>query len=117
MSKPTYVICGECGDKPTNQSEYCPCCGAEDPWQEHYEYDMDGVEFPVIVEREHYDDHYGLWDNFCREVFGEQVNQDQIANVPSTLPRMKYCVPTTYWKVTKRDVDGPFLSRQEARVA
>jgi len=115
--KPMYTICGECGAKPSNQSDYCPSCGTEDPWEQHYEYDMGNVEFPVIVEREEYNDHYGLWDDFCREVFGERVKGGQVANMPSTLPRMKYCVFTTYWKITKHEAKGPFLSRQAAEDA
>jgi len=78
---------------------------------------MDGVEFPVVVEREHYSDGYELWDDFCAEVFGTRVKGSQVANMPDTLPRMKYCVSTTYWKVTKTDVKGPFLERSDAQDA
>jgi len=112
------VLCDECGANGSQSTDYCPHCGAEDPWVKEPKFNMDDVEFPVIVEREHYDDNYGLWRDFCYQVFGvHELKSSQIANVPDGLPRMKYCCPSTYWKITENDVDGPYLSRKEAREA
>jgi len=78
-------------------------------------YDMDDIDFPVIVEREHYDDNYGLWRDFCRQTFGAvELNSSDIANVPDSLPRMKYCVPTTYWVVYEDGIDGAYHDQIEA---
>jgi len=77
---------------------------------------MDDVDFPVIVERKHYDDNYGLWRDFCRQTFGAaELHGSDIANVSDSLPQMKYCVPTTYWVVYEDRVDGAFPDRSSAR--
>jgi len=111
------VLCEDCGENGSQSTEYCSHCGAEDPWTNKPKYDMDDVDFPVIVEYEHYNDDHGLWRRFTTQVFGQHVRGNQIANVPNGLPRMKYCCPSTYWKITESDVDGPYLSRKEAREA
>jgi len=43
------------------------------------------------------------------------LNSSDIANVPDSFPRMKYCVCTTHWVVYEEDVDGPYLSESDAR--
>jgi len=115
--QPKFTECSECGFSPHETSPYCSNCGAEDPWETHYKYNMDDVEFPVIVEMEMYNDDYELWSSFCYEVFGTRVSTDNIVNIPDSLPRMKYACPMTYWKITKSDVKGPYLSREDARNA
>lgn len=115
--KPTRTYCENCGKEPmSTPSTYCPDCGSEEPWVTEPKYDMDDVDFPVIVEREHYDDDYGLWRDFCRQVFGAaELQGSDIANMPDSLPRMKYCVPTTCWVVYRDSIEGPFLEKSEAR--
>jgi len=116
MSKPTVTYCENCEHEASSSSEYCPSCGEESPWVSEPKYDMDDIDFPVIVEREHYDDDYGLWRDFCSKTFGVyELNESDIANFPDSLPRMKYCIPTTYWVVYRDDIDGPYLERSEAR--
>jgi len=115
---PTETVCTECGNITQSRGEYCSSCGAEDSWEEQPQYDFEDVDFPVIVEYEVYEDNYGLWDRFCRQVFDEYgITGEDIANVPGQFPRMKYTVFTTYWKVTESDIEGPFLDEQEARDA
>jgi len=115
MTKPMTTYCENCDHEASSTSEYCPSCGAEDPWVTEPQYDMDDVDFPVIVEREHYDDNYGLWRDFCGQTFGAyELHGSDIANVPDNLPSMKYCVPTTYWVVYEDKVDGPYLESFKA---
>jgi len=116
MSKPTVTYCEDCDYEASSTSEFCPSCGVEDPWVSEPKFDMNDVDFPVIVEREHYDDNYGLWRDFCGKVFGAyELTESEIANVPDSFPSMKYCVPTTYWVVYEDRIDGPFLDRSTAR--
>jgi len=117
MSKPTQAVCTECGTVNDDQPTYCPNCGAEEPWEEEYQYDMDDVEFPVIVSWEMYNDNYEMWRQFCYEVFGGPLKEEDIANMPSGFPRMKYMCPMLYFKVTRSSVEGPFLSEKEAKEA
>jgi hypothetical protein len=114
----TEVVCSECGNKSAGTDNFCGVCGAEDPWVEQAKYDMDDVDFPVIVEYEVYDDHGEMWNRFCAQLFDVyDLKGSQIANVPSSLPRMKYTAFSVYYKITKSERKGPFLSKQEAREA
>jgi hypothetical protein len=111
--------CESCGNQTDERHEHCSVCGEQDPWVSEPKYDFDDVDFPVVIEREHYDDHYGMWRTFCAAALGQyELDESQIANVPSGFPRMKYCVVQTYWKVTADyELKGPFLDEQEAREA
>lgn len=114
--KPTRTYCTECEHESSSQADHCPSCGAEDPWTTEPKYDMETVDFPVIIEREHYDDNYGMWRDFTSQVFGAyELTGDQIANMPKGFPRMKYCCPTTHWVVYEGSVDGPYMTANEAR--
>ena len=117
MSKPTQAVCTECGTVNDDQPTYCPNCGAEEPWEEEYKYDMDDVNFPVIVSWEMYNDNYEMWRQFCYEAFGARLEEEDIANMPSGFPQMKYMCPKLYFKVTRFSVEGPFLSEKEAKEA
>lgn len=116
MSVPEATKCSECGCEVDTPPNYCPECG-NDEWETETKYDMDDVDFPVIIEYEAYEDTYGMWDRFTEHVFGTRLKESQIANVPDSLPPMKYTVFTTYWKITESERKGPFFSEQEAREA
>jgi len=115
MSKSTQSVCTECGNVDASEPSYCPECGAEDPWEQEYKYDMEEVDFPVIVHKEMYYDNYELWDSFCYEVFNDRVRGEDVAHVSESFPQMKYCIVDTYWKVTKGKIEGPFFEQSEAR--
>ena len=112
----TKTVCSECDTVPSSVTQYCPDCGAEEPWEKEPLYDFDDVELPIVVEYEHYNDTYGLWRAFCQQAFGGEVELEDVANYDGPSPRdMKYCVINTYWVVDKSGVDGPYLDRSEAR--
>lgn len=115
----TAVYCEECDNQINDeQPNYCPECGAENPWEERPVYDMDDVDFPVIVEIEHYNDNHGLWREFCQTVFDVyELKGSDIANMPDNLPSMKYNVVYYYMVVGREDIEGPFLEESEARKA
>jgi hypothetical protein len=76
---------------------------------------MDDVDFPVIVEVEHYNDDHGLWRTFCDQVFGYPgLKGSDIANVPDGFPSMKYNVVRYYMVVFRDDLEGPFLEKEKA---
>jgi len=114
----TKTICEECEKEAEEETKFCPECGAENPWEEVPRYDMEEVDFPVIVEIEHYNDDHGLWRDFCQKVFGwPELKGSDIANVPDNLPSMKYNVVSYYMVVGREDIKGPFLEKSEARQA
>jgi len=115
--KPTKTVCESCGNQEDSEPDFCPNCGTEDPWTVEYLYDMENVDFPVIVSWEMYHDNYEMWRQFCYEAFGVDVNSNDVANIPSKFPRMKYMCPMLYFKVTKSTIEGPFLSESEAKDA
>lgn len=121
MSEEEYVtetVCKECEKPVEEETSFCSDCGAEDPWIERPKYDMSEVDFPVIVEIEHYNDNHGLWRDFCEKVFGgPELKGSDIANVPDNLPSMKYNVVSYYMVVGRDDIEGPFLEKSEARKA
>lgn len=119
MSDPvTTLYCDSCGKVTEAGPQYCPSCGVEDPWVEEYAYDFDNVEFPIIIEWEHYNDRWEMWKKFTFHVFGEyELTSDDVVNEPPVASEMKYAVFPSYWKVTENEIKGPFLDKQEAREA
>lgn len=117
--KPTRTYCDACGDEPHGLSEYCPSCGAEDPWVEEPKYDFEDVDLPLVFGMEHYNDTYGLWKNFTAEAFGVyDVDSGDIANLGVDPRDMKYATTMVYYKVDENcNVHGPFLEKSEAREA
>lgn len=65
---------------------------------------------------EHYKDNHGLWRDFCQQVFGyPELTGEDIANVPDSLPSMKYNVIHYYQVVFEDEIEGPFLDKDKAR--
>lgn len=119
----TETVCESCGKPWEEQAplepNYCPSCGEEDPWVEQPMYDWENVDLPVVFSEEKYDDHYGLWESFCSQVFdAHEIDSTNIANFPDTFPRMKYSVVEIWWKLDEHlTLKGPFLDKGEARDA
>jgi hypothetical protein len=119
----TLTQCEDCGEQDSNQTKYCPNCGAgPDPWEEVAEYDFErDVELPLIFDSEVYNDDYGLWRDFCSAAFDVyELRGDDIANFPN-LPKMKYQTFLVYYKLHKKagryKLEGPFLNKEDARNA
>lgn len=119
----TRIQCEDCGKQAGNQTKHCSNCGAgPDPWEERAEFDFDrDVDLPLVFSSEVYNDTYGLWRDFCSAAFGVyEVQGKDIANLPD-LPRMKYQSFMVYYKLHKKagryKLEGPFMSKEEAREA
>ncbi len=112
----TEIVCTECDESPAEETPHCPNCGAEDPWEEQPTYEFNDDDLPIIFSYELYNDTYGLWRAFCHEYFGSSVKGKNVANLPSSFPRMKYCTTMLYFKVTESyNLEGPYLTKEEAR--
>ena len=116
---PTETLCTECGHQPDNEPpNFCPECG-NDEWKSRAKYDFErDVDLPFVFSMEVYSDDYELWREFCYSAFDANLKGKNIANLPNNFPRMKYCTPLLYFKLTEDlDLEGPYLSKQEARDA
>lgn len=113
------TYCTECGKTVRNETDHCPNCGAEDPWDERSAYRFDEEDLPIVISHEIYQDHNELWQSFCSGYFGSaSLTGDQIADLPDEFPSLGYCVFDVYYVVTESmDLEGPFLERSEAREA
>lgn len=107
----TETVCTGCGRQTTVESDYCPDCGAEDPWEEQPRYEFDEEDLPIVVEFEVYDDNHSLWRDFCNQYFGKyELRGSDIVGLPDDFPRMKYCTFSVYFKITEElELEGPFL--------
>ena len=77
---------------------------------------MEDVDFPVVLEVEHYNDDHGLWRDFCQQEFGyPDLKGSDIANMPEEFPSMKYNVIHYYMVVFRDRIEGPFLEKSQAR--
>ena len=115
----THTICTECEKEQQETSNFCPHCGAEDPWEEVPQYEFDEDDFPYVFSCTAYDSDWGMWRDFCDSYFGVRaLKSSDIAGFPERFPRMKYMEVNLYYKITKTyDLKGPFLSKEEAREA
>jgi len=115
----TETYCMECDNVVRDESTFCPECGAEDPWDKRPMYEFDEDDLPTVISYESYNDTYKLWNNFCKQHFGNyELKGDDVAGLPEQFPSLKYCVFEVYFVVTKSyEMEGPFLTRKEAREA
>lgn len=113
----TKTVCSECGTNNRSKPNYCPECGAENPWEEEAVYEFNDEDLPFIFETSITSDNWELWDDFCQSYFSSSdLTGDDIKNLPDDFPRMKYRMIDVYWVLTEDlDVDGPYLERKEAR--
>jgi hypothetical protein len=117
----TETVCTTCGasiDTPS-PPPYCPQCGDEAPWDEQAAYVFDEDDLPVVFSKEVYDDNWGLWRAFCNQYFGvAELNGSDVTGLSKDFPTLKYCVTELWFKITpSHELEGPFLSEQEARDA
>lgn len=115
----TESYCTECGHVSSANTPHCPECGTADPWEERPAYQFDEDDLPYVFSHEFYNDTYGLWRSFVGDYFGAyELNETDIAGIPETFPRMKYCVVDVYYVITESyNLEGPFLSASDARRA
>lgn len=113
------TVCSECDTENNNQPNYCPDCGAEDPWITVPEYRFDTDDLPYVFESSFSDDNGELWEDFCLAYFGEcGIRGDDVEGLPDEFPRMKYRFLTVYWAIDQEfEIHGPFMSKSKARKA
>lgn len=113
------TYCTDCGNTSTATTPHCPNCGAEDPWDERPAYQFDEDDLPFVFSYEVYKDNWQLWREFCQAYFGNyELKGSDTAGIPEDFPKLKYCVFEVYFVITEsHDLDGPFLSREEAKEA
>lgn len=112
----TETFCSECDRKDSSEPNYCPNCGAEDPWVTEPRYEFDEDDLPVIFETSMTDDFWELWHDFTQSYFGCQLEGEDVVGLPDDFPRMKYRYIDVYWVLTEDlEIEGPFCNRNEAR--
>lgn len=113
----TETVCSECGTKSRSKPNFCPDCGAEDPWEEEALFEFDEDDLPIIFETSLSDDFWELWDDFCQSYFGVcDIEGDDVKGLPDEFPRMKYRMINVYWVLNEDlEIEGPYLSRKNAR--
>lgn len=113
---PTETFCEGCGYHPTEETQFCPECGMEQPWDTRPKYQFNEDDLPLVVSYYHHDDHHGLWNQFCEDYFGARLRGSDIAGLPDDFPRMKFVDIEVYYAITEDcDLKGPFSSKTKAR--
>lgn len=113
----TQTVCTECDATPSERTEFCPHCGAEDPWEEEAKYEFDSNDLPIIFSHRISKDNYELWRDFCECYFGVyDLMGSDIANLPDDFPRLSDVHAELYFAITEDyEVVGPRLDRREIR--
>ena len=117
----TETVCTSCGHTTERAapSRFCPHCGEETPWEERPAHVFDEDDLPFVFSHQVYDDHSELWRSFCSQYFGvAEVTGTDVAGLPEDFPQLQYCVVDLWYRITpSHELEGPFLSQQEARNA
>lgn len=114
----THFECADCGHTVNKDpSPFCPECGVEDPWAEVPVYAFDDADLPIVFGHEFYDDNWDLWRSFASDYFGSgAVETGDVADLPDAFPNLSTVCVTVYFRITEDyEMDGPYLSRREAR--
>lgn len=109
----TQTVCTDCGRETSVESEYCPGCGSEDPWEEQPVYRFDEDDLPITFAYRIYDDNYGLWRAFCDEYWDHpSITGSDIAGLSDNFPRLKFIETPVYFQITEDlELEGPFLEK------
>lgn len=115
----TETVCSECNWTTTEREppNYCPNCGAQEPWEEQPAYKIHRENFPVIFTTSCGGEKWGLWRAFCEEYFGVyDLKGSDVANLPEDFPRLKYGHVDIYWAIDEEyELHGPFLDKDKLR--
>jgi hypothetical protein len=110
---PKEIVCTSCDKTTDHETQFCPSCGSENPWEEEPKYEFDNEDLPIAFPYEVKNTNWKVWDEFCEHYFGERdVDGHDIKGFPRKFPKMETCETELWFVITESlELEGPFIDK------